>query len=70
MSPPPSDQELAAMTVNERLARCGLFPRWDVAVKARKRDEMIALLGELAIPEPEAARTIDLILANPKRYGF
>jgi hypothetical protein len=66
----PTDRELSGMTVNERLCACGLIDRWDASVRARKRDEMIAVLCEVALTQEEAASTTDTVLANPTKYGF
>jgi hypothetical protein len=58
------------MTVNERLFACGLMERWDAAVRSREREKMIAVLGEAGLPQAEAVRTSDAVLANPAKYGF
>ena len=70
MSTRPTDQELGGMTVNERLFVCGLIDRWDAAVNSRKREEMIAVLREVAFTQDQAAETTDALLANPTKYGF
>lgn len=66
----PTNRELSGMTVNERLFSCGLIDRWDAAVRARKREEMISVLSEVALTKEEAAWTTDTVLANPAKYGF
>jgi hypothetical protein len=66
----PTDQELSGMTVNERLFTCGLFDRWDAAVRARRREEMISVLCDVALTKEQAAYTVDGVLANPAKYGF
>ena len=58
------------MTVNERLFACGLIDRWNAAVRARNREEMISLLGEAAFATEHAVSTTDTVLANPVKYGF
>jgi len=70
MSLGPSDHELSGMTVNERLSACDLFQRWDAAAISRNKEEMVALLGEVAITREEASRIVDTILADPNKYGF
>ena len=62
--------EYAGMTVNERLASAGLLDSWDAAAKRRDRDEMIRVLESVELEPTEAARTVDLVLANPRKYGF
>jgi hypothetical protein len=66
----PSDHELSGMTVNERLTACDLFPRWDAAAISRNKEEMVALLSQVAITRDEAFRIVDAILADPHKYGF
>ncbi|HEY0862559.1 MAG TPA: hypothetical protein VGD97_00510 [Lacunisphaera sp.] len=58
------------MTVNERLFACGLIDRWDAAVRERKREEMISVLGQVALTQEQAAWTTDTVLADPAKYGF
>lgn len=70
MSTRPTDRELSGMTVNERLFTCGLIDRWDAAARARKREEMIAVLCEVALTKEQAAWSVDAVLANPAKYGF
>lgn len=66
----PSDRELSGMTVNERLAACGLFQRWDAAVAGKNKDEMIAMLCDVAIPKNEAKLIAEAVLKDPEKYGF
>jgi len=66
----PSDEELAGMTVNERLWNCDLFEQWQEAVLLRNRAEMITILGQVGIPPEKAAHTVDSVLADPKKFGF
>ncbi len=56
------------MTVNERLSETGLIDQWDVAVRSRDRETMLALMREVEVETPEP--TVDAILANPAFYGF
>ena len=66
----PTDRELSAMTVNERLVYCGVLDRWDDAVRRSSRAEMIEILRSVALTEQQAAHTTETILQNPRRYGF
>jgi len=66
----PTDQELGGMTVNERLVACGVLEKWDEAVRRRSRSEMIEVLRSVALTEQQAAHTTDLVLQNPRHYGF
>jgi hypothetical protein len=66
----PSDRELSAMTVNERLFACGLLDAWGEAARNRDRSQMIALLIQTAIEREQAERTTDAVLNNPEMYGF
>lgn len=50
------------MTVNERLVACGLMERWDIATRDREKDEMIALLCEVALSKEQATWTVDEVL--------
>ena len=61
----PTDQELSGMTVNERLVACGLLSRWDDAVRRRHREDMVAVLRDVALSQDEAARVTDAVLKNP-----
>jgi len=58
------------MTLNERLYFSGLMEKWDKASRARNRERMIAILGQLEIAEEGRAELVDTLLANPARYGF
>jgi hypothetical protein len=57
----PTDRELGGMTVNERLVACDLLSRWDEAVRRRSREEMIAVLREVALTETQAQETTDAV---------
>lgn len=50
------------MTVNERLVACGLMERWDIATRGRRKDEMIALLCEVALSKEQATWTVEEVL--------
>ncbi len=58
------------MTVNERLFSCGLLDSWDAAVSKRNREEMIAVLCQVAMTQEQATQTADAVLKNPAKYGF
>lgn len=60
-------EDHAAMTVNERLFVAGLLDDFDDAVSRRDRAEMIRILESVEVPD--AARTVDTVLANPSFYG-
>lgn len=62
------EQPLAAMTVNERLFHVGILDQWDAAVRRRDRQELISLLERVEVGNPD--RTVDALLANPKKYGY
>lgn len=68
--PRPTDQELRGMTVNERLFVCGLLEKWDVAVRNRQREEMMAVLRQVAMTQEQIENTTDAVLKNPETYGF
>jgi hypothetical protein len=59
--------DFAGMTVNERLWSAKMIDQWDVAVKARDSDAMLAILSSLYVAAPQ--RTVDAVLADPGRYG-
>jgi hypothetical protein len=56
------------MTVNERLFHVGTMDQWVAAARRRDRTTMVRLLAEVEVPTPE--RTVDAVLANPKKFGF
>jgi hypothetical protein len=66
----PTDNELGGMTVNERLVLCDLLDNWDAAVGKRDREEMIAILCQVALTQELAAYTTDTVLKNPAKYGL
>jgi hypothetical protein len=51
------------MTTNERLFNAGLLDLWDMAKRARNREEMIRLLVQVGATEWHAARIADTVLA-------
>lgn len=58
----------AGMTGNERLFEAGVMDAWDIALRARDQDRMIAILKIAEWGDAEAVETVDLILANPTKY--
>ena len=62
--------EYAGMTVNERLFTAGLLDTFGDAARRRDRGEMLRLLEAVELDVGNATRTADLILANPRKYGF
>lgn len=62
-------EDFSGMTVDERLFAAGLLDRWDAAVCARDRNEMMGVLKQVDMSD-EAATTTDAVLADPRRYGF
>lgn len=66
---PPNTTRYGGMTVNERLFTAGLLEQFGFAARARNRDKMIALLGEVELGD-DATLITDAILANPAKYGY
>lgn len=62
--------EYAGMTLNEGLFAAGLLDAFDRAAKRRDRHEMIRLLQAVEVEPDEAERSVELILADPRKYGF
>lgn len=58
----------AGLTAIERLDLAGLRAEFDAAARGRSRGEMIRLLGEVEFPD--ASWLADMIIANPRRYGY
>lgn len=54
------EQDLAGMTVNERLFHVGLLDDWQAAVRRRDRDAMIRLLVQVDVCDPQF--TVDVVL--------
>lgn len=57
------------MTVNERLVVAGLAEKWDAAVAGRRADAAIDLLRQVGL-DSQGATIVDVVLANPSKYGF
>ena len=62
--------DLGGMTLNERLFSAGLLDEWDAAVRRHDRAAMITILGRAGLSEKDAAWSVDMVLADPGRYGF
>ena len=56
------------LTIIERLDLAGVRDDFDAAARARNRTEMIRILGRLEVQEP--VWSVDMIIANPRRYGY
>jgi hypothetical protein len=62
------ENDLAGMTVNERLFSRGLLDRWDAAARSRDRETMLQIMRDVEVSPPES--TVDAVLADPSFYGF
>jgi len=60
----------AGMSVNERLAYLGLFPRFEAAVKARNEQDVIDVLSRAGFTREQAEQTASTVLRSPQLYGF
>jgi hypothetical protein len=56
------------LTASERLELAGLKAQFDEAARARSRGEMIRLLTQVEWDQP--GWQVDMIIANPRRYGY
>jgi len=63
-----SETDYSGLTVNERLYSAGLSEKFDDAIRSRNRDAALSIL--LAVEVSDAAKSVDLVLANPKSYGL
>jgi len=64
------EQDLAGMTVSERLFALGLMEDFDRAASNRDRGVLIAVLLKARFSRKEAEETSDALLAKPQKYGF
>lgn len=67
----PTDEELSAMSTNERLCSCGLFWQFQDAFRRRDRAAMVALLSSVKgkdYTDEQAARAVDEMLADPDKF--
>jgi hypothetical protein len=62
--------EYAVMTTNERLFAAGLLGAFDAAARQRDHREMLRLLQAVELDVTDATRTVELILAEPRKCGF
>ena len=60
----------SGMTLNERLYTLGTLDTFASAARRRDAKVMRTLLQEAQLSESDAARCVDTILADPKKYGF
>lgn len=58
------------MPTNERLFAAGLLAAFDAAARQRDHREMLRLLQAVELDVTDAMRTVELILAEPRKYGF
>lgn len=56
------DENMAGMTVNERLFVCGLLPVFDEAVKDRDRERVAEILRQVKVDEPSIKLTISRLI--------
>ena len=61
---------LSGMTVNERLSELGLTAAFDAAIARRDESAAVEVLQKAQFSRQQARQTVELILADPKRYGF
>ena len=64
------NDQIAGMTVNERLLHFGLFEAFDSAVATREILAVVAVLQRAKLTDQEAHETASAILANPSYYGL
>jgi hypothetical protein len=62
--------DIAGMTVNERLGHFKLFEAFDAAVDSRDVAAIIAVLLRAKFTDAQARRTASAVLSNPGAYGF
>lgn len=58
----------AGLSANERLEVAGLRAEFDSAANSRNRSEMIRILAQIDVEE--AGWLADMIIADPRRYGY
>lgn len=61
---------IAGMSVNERLFHFGLLQAFDSAVDTRQIAEIVRVLLLAKFTDAEAQETASAIIANPSFYGF
>ena len=62
--------QIAGMTVNERLSHFGLFEAFDSAVASRKLSAVVGVLLQAKLTDKQARETASAILKNPSHYGL
>ena len=62
--------DIAGMTVNERLYHFGLIEAFDTAVESRKLSSIVGVLRQAKLTEAQALETASSVLANPSFYGL
>lgn len=62
--------DIAGMTVNERLYHFGLIEAFDTAVKSRQLSSIVGVLRQAKLTEAQALETASSVLANPSFYGL
>lgn len=60
----------SGMTLNEMLANSNLLSNFDEAVLERNKEELTVILAKIDINEDSAAKIIDTIFGDPKKYGY
>lgn len=65
-----TNDQIAGMTVNERLAHFRLFDAFDAAVASRNLSSVVAVLQQAMLTEQQAHETAAAIVANPRFYGL
>lgn len=65
-----SPDQIAGMTVNERLSHFELFEAFDSAVASRNLSAVVSVLLQAKLSEKQAHETASTVLANPSFYGL
>ena len=65
-----SPQQIAGMTVNERLTHFGLLAEFEAAVKSRSLAAIEAVLVRAQLTPEQAHWTATTVLRAPERYGY
>ena len=64
------DSEFNGMTVSERLAATHQLDAFDTAARRRDRADMLRIIRTVALTDEDPGQLVDLILADPARYGL
>ena len=62
--------QLASMTVNERLFALGLLDEFDAAMRCRDKVAVTAILLKSHLTDVQAQQTTQALFADPGKYGF